>query len=543
MVRGEKVFNITLALLFLFLALFVVAPVMITFCSIGFGEVLSVLRQKQSMVALINTLSVCFVASFFSVVIGFLYAYCVKRLALPFVAFFKVLPIIHLVTPPVASGMSFLLLFGRNGFITKTILHTNLSLYGFWGIVVAQVLYFFPVAYLIMSVALDGVNREHEAQSYTLGAGRVRVFFTVTVSESWGGVLSSFLLIAVSSMSDFGNPVLVGGRCKVLSTLIYSVLTGAIERQSSVALSLMLLLPSLVLFVLQTKYFFTNDKRLAVLGDNSALIEIPVSKPLKVLATAFCTFFCAIIITQALSLIVGSFQKLWGVDAAFTMRHIKNLTKYSSAFFNSIFFSLVASFLTIFIASLTAFYSHGVKDEANPFQLFLRSAIDTLSQSSQAVCSVVLGLCYSLVAASIHFKGSAILIILAMSVSMLPYAHKNIAAAFMQQKPSLYFAAITLGASRLGSLRTVLLREAMQAVLGSFLYTFARCMGTLSAIIFLVGFGTKTVSLHILNAAGQGDWGVSCALSTALSAATLTFIALSWAIYKIIDRQPKNKRI
>lgn len=543
MARGDKAFYFVLGLLLLFLALFVVLPVVLTFCSIGFGEVFSVLCQRQSLVALGNTLAICFSASAISVVVGFLYAYCVKRLEVPFVAFFKILPIIHLVTPPVASGMSFLLLFGRNGFITKAIFHSNLSLYGFWGIVIAQVLYFFPVAYLVCSVSLDAVNKEHEAQSYTLGAGRVRVFFTVTVSESWGGIISSFLLIAVSSMSDFGNPVLVGGRCKVLSTVIYSVLTGAIERQGAVALSLMLLFPSLILFVLQAKYFFTNKKRLEVAGDNSALITLPVSTGVKIAATGFCAFFCAVIIAEALSLVIGSFQKLWGVDATITTLHVKSLAKYSGAFLNSISFSLVASVLTVFVSSLTAFYSHGVKDDSGSALKALRAVTDILAQAPQSVCSVVMGLCYSLSASALHFKGSAFLIILVMTISMLPYAHKNIAASFLQQKPSLYFAAITLGASKLGSLRTVLLRESALAIMGSFLYTFARCMGTLSAIIFLVGFGTKTVSLYILNTAGQGDWGASCALSTALSVITLSSIGLAWVAYKIFERHPKNKRV
>ena len=50
-----------------------------------------------------------------------------------------------------------------------------------------------------------------------MGAGGLKVFLSVTLPLSFPGILSSFLFIAVSVLSDFGNPMIVGGRFKVLA--------------------------------------------------------------------------------------------------------------------------------------------------------------------------------------------------------------------------------------------------------------------------------------------------------------------------------------
>ena len=82
------------------------------------------------------------------------------------------------------------------------------------------------MAYLICAQTLRGINTNFEKAARSMGAGELKIFFTVTLPLSFPGILSSFLFIAVSVLSDFGNPLIVGGRFRVLAVEIYTQLTG-----------------------------------------------------------------------------------------------------------------------------------------------------------------------------------------------------------------------------------------------------------------------------------------------------------------------------
>lgn len=73
-------------------------------------------------------------------------------------------------TPPFVGGLAFILLVGRQGIITHKILGLDVSLYGFWGLLIAQSLCFFPMAYLICLQSLKGVNSNLEQAARSLGA-------------------------------------------------------------------------------------------------------------------------------------------------------------------------------------------------------------------------------------------------------------------------------------------------------------------------------------------------------------------------------------
>ena len=104
-----------------------------------------------------NTLLECLSSTTLSVLVGYLFAYAVVKADIPFKKIFGFIPILHLMTPPFVCGLSFILLFGRQGFFTHTILGLDISLYGFRGLLIAQVLCFFPISYLICAQVLKRV--------------------------------------------------------------------------------------------------------------------------------------------------------------------------------------------------------------------------------------------------------------------------------------------------------------------------------------------------------------------------------------------------
>lgn len=531
--RAQKILYIFLLFI---LIITIILPIFMTLGSINLSDFALVFFEHSYTKTILNTIIITIVSSALSTLIGFFYAYIIIRRKIIFRKFFAFIPIIHLVTPPVVSGLSFILLFGKNGFVIHNLLHADISLYGFWGIIFSQVIYFFPISYIINSIAIKNVNAQHIAAARLMGAGSVKIFFSITLPESLAGILSSILFIAVSVMSDFGNPIIVGGRFQVLSTEIYSLVTGAIEPKKATVLAVILLIPSLILFLLQNTYFIKNQERFATVGSNnfSSTGNVTIyytAKNLKtnvsiLCGTIFCAFFTLIILSQFLSVIIGAFQKLWGVDPAPTLSHIKNLFNYKESFLNTLSFSFIATFITVIIAIFTAFFA-ALNISRKGCKKIFASLVDIISQAPQAICGVMLGLCYSYTAGIFSVTNYTPLIICVMVVMFLPFAHKTITTSFLQQKEQLTLSAITLGARPLYALFTVNIPLAFRAINAAFIYTFARCIGTLSAIIFLVSFDTKTISLFILNLTGQGDWGEACSLALCLTILTIFIIIIA----------------
>ncbi len=490
-----------------------------------------------------NTLLECVSSTTLSVLVGYIFAYAVVKADIPFKRFFSVLPILHLMTPPFVGGLAFILLFGRQGFITKRLLHLNISLYGFWGLLIAQVLCFFPMAYLICVQTLKGINTNLEKAARTLGAGNAKIFFTITLPLSLPGIISSFLFIAVSVLSDFGNPLIVAGRFRVLAVEIYTQLTGWLKVGTSVVLGIILVVPSVILFFLQnktsekigTKVASVGTKNTFTLEDSSDLdfaSKKNVSLGAKIALTLFVSFISLLIFAQILAIIAGSFQELWGIKTDFTMAHIKAAFSYKTELRNSVVFALISAILSTLIASVSSFLVHRTN-------VPLKKTIDVFAQLPSAIPGTLLGLSISIAANTLHFRGSAFLIIVAMTVAFLPFSYRAVSNSYIQISETLDNGARSLGANQMTVFATIIAPIAKGGIFSGFVYDFIRGVGTLSAVIFLVSFTTPLTSIRIINLAEQGDWGKSAALALLLTTITFAILGLAVVISRWLSKRTR----
>lgn len=535
-IEGSTSLTIVWFCVCLFLTISIIFPLICSLCTPKLDQVIQVLESSVWKQTVWNTLCETLCSTSAAVLIGFIYAYAVVKGDIPFARFFSLIPFIHLVTPPFVGGLSFILLLGRQGFITHTILGLDVSLYGFWGLLIAQSLCFFPMAYMILSQTLRGINPSLEKAALSLGGSKFRVFSTITLPLSLPGLLSAFLFIAVSVMSDFGNPMIVAGRYKVLAVEIYTQLTGWMNKSASVVLGCMLVIPSILLFLWQNK--LNKNLRAATIGGRDGVFKPENEKKSfskrnlfsKILLTAFCSLISLCVIAQFLAIIAGSFQQLWGINTTFTLSHIKNLSRCVLELKNSLSFALIGAVLSTLIACVASFIVYRTKSP-------LKKYIDIAAQLPAAIPGSLFGLSLSLAAAALKFKNSSVLIIIAITIGFMPFSYKSISASFAQIKTSLDDGARVLGASKLKTLFTVLAPVMKGTIFNSFIYDFVRGVGTMSAVIFLVSFKTPLASIKILNLAEQGFWGDAAALAMVLTLITFGILGAGNLIIKLWSRK------
>lgn len=276
--------------------------------------------------------------------VGFLFAFTLVRCRPPFPRLLHVLALIPTISPPFAIAIAAILLFGRSGLITSNLLHIPSGqgindLYGMDGLVFVQIITFFSVAYLILRGMLERIDPALEEAAQSLGASRLHILRTVTLPLLIPGIAGSFLLLFVESLADLGNPLLISGNTTVLSAEIFLAVNGQYDQQKGAALSLVLLIPTLLVFLVQ-RYWVSRRSYIAVTGKPTGgilSVQEPYLRYPFLIATALVVL---LVLMLYVSIIVGSFTMLWGID------YTPALVNYQAAFTRGLAAIMATTFLS-----------------------------------------------------------------------------------------------------------------------------------------------------------------------------------------------------
>jgi len=295
-----------------------------------------------------DTMTMGLLTAIFGTLVGFIFAYAMVRCNLPGKRVIHWLALLPTVSPPFALALSTILLFGRNGLITKKLLGITFVLgandiYGLDGLVIVQTITFFSVSYLILKAMLERLNPSMEEAAASLGASRLHVFLTVTLPLLTPGIAGSFLLLFVESLADLGNPLFIAGNKTVLSAQIFLAVIGEYDYKKASALALVLIIPTLILFMVQ-RYYVNRRSYISVTGKPSGA-QITEKDPIirwGFNVTAY--LICAFVLLLYATIIYGSFSTAWGVDFTPTLRHWSmTVTRGVEAILDTTFLSALAT--------------------------------------------------------------------------------------------------------------------------------------------------------------------------------------------------------
>ncbi len=134
-----------------------------------------------------------------------------------------------LVLPPVVTGYLLLVTLGRNGVI-GALLYKYLGIvlaFNWKGAVLAAAVMSFPLLVRAVRLSLEGVDQGLEAAARTLGAARLRVFFTVTLPLMVPGIITGIILAFARSLGEFGATITfvsnIEGETQTLPLALYTL--------------------------------------------------------------------------------------------------------------------------------------------------------------------------------------------------------------------------------------------------------------------------------------------------------------------------------
>ncbi len=133
---------------------------------------------------------------------------------------------------------------------------------------IAQVITFFPVAFITLDGVLSTISPTLEDAAFNLKASRWQVFTKVTLPLSVPGIASTMLVLFIESLADFGNPlILAGASFPVLSVQAYLEITGMFNLKKRCSISSMVAC-SFVNSVYSTKILGKQEKNTSLLLEN-----------------------------------------------------------------------------------------------------------------------------------------------------------------------------------------------------------------------------------------------------------------------------------
>ena len=322
--------------------------------------------------------------------VGFIFAYAIVRCQIPGSRLVHWLALVPTVSPPFALALSMILLFGRNGLITNKLLGIEFvkgmnDIYGLDGLVIVQTITFFSVSYLILKAMLERLNPAMEEAGASLGAGRFHLFRTITLPLLIPGIAGSFLLLFVESLADLGNPLFIAGNKTVLSAQIFMAVIGEYNFQKASALSLVLIIPTLVIFIVQ-RYYVNRRTYISVTGKPAGSQIIEKDPIIRWVFNITSYLIIAFIIILYAAIIYGSFSTAWGVNYAPTLKHWSmTLTRGVEAILDTTFLSVLATPFAAILGMIVAWLVVRKKFTG-------KDALDFTSNLGGAVPGTILGI-------------------------------------------------------------------------------------------------------------------------------------------------------
>ena len=466
-----------------------------------------------------------------STLLGFLFAFVCSRTNIRFKSFVAAMGTLPVISPPFSLTLSIILLFGNNGLVTRWLGLTHFSIYGLRGLVMAQTIGMFPIAFLTLSGVMDAIDSTFEDAALNLSAGRWKTFTSVTLPLSLPGILSAWLLVFTNSLADFANPLILSGNFRVLSLESYIEVTGMNRLGHGAALSLLLLMPTLTAFLVQ-RFWVGRKSHVSVTGKPSGRITELTIPPVKALLLAVIALVVLFLFSLYGTIVAGCFVKNWGIDYSFSLVNISEaLTRGADALKDTVTLAAIATPVAGIAAMIAALLI--VRKTFKGKRL-----LEILIMTPFALPGTLIGISYILAfnKAPLILVGSAAIIVVNYVIRELPVGVEGGIASLQQIDPSIEEAATDLGADSATVFRTIVLPLIRPAFISSLSYTFVRSMTAVSAIIFLISARWYHLTVLIYNFSENLRFGLASVLSTVL----IVIVFGVFGVMRLLVRKNEN---
>ena len=445
-----------------------------------------VVMSSNFSTAVTNSLVSAVIGTVITVFIAFFLALCIKRTNIKLKGLFGIIFLLPMLIPSISHGMGLVILLGNNGALTK-LFNLSGSIYGLKGIVIGSVLYAFPVAFLMISDILHYEDGSAYEAAKVLGISKLRQFTAIMLPFLRKPLISVVFSIFTMIITDYGVPLMVGGKYMTIATVMYQEVIGQLNFSQGSVYGSFLLIPAVIAFIID----FTNKDK-----GNSGYVTRPCSisqnKSTTFVSYVYCTLMSIVTVLPLIAFVLLAFTKNYPSDLGFTFDNLTKAFKLRADdyFVNSLIISAATAVIGVVIAFMTAYLSARMKSKLSRF-------LHLSSMTSAAIPGIVLGLSYVLVLNKTPIYGTLIVLVLVNIVHFMASPYLMMYNSMCKINENLEDVAHTMGIKRSLLIKDVLIPQCKYTILEMMSFFFVNCMMTISAVSFLATTKNKPVSLMI----------------------------------------------
>lgn len=390
----KKLFLVSVGLIF-FVGVF--APLGSLFIRItpeGFEQVI---HSPQFSVAIWNSVYTGLIATIISMTFGLIAAWSLERTGIRGRNLFAIIFSLPMLIPSISHSFGLVAMFGANGWITN-IFNLDVNIYGAIGIIAGSVMYSFPVAFFIFLSVLHCENESPYLVAEVLGIPKINQFLDLTLPYLKRAIISTFFAIFSMIVTDYGVPLMIGGKTLTLSVLMYNKAISMMDYSSGSVLGIILIAPAMIAFFadLLNPPSKQNDfaKNISVTNKNSSRAFL-----------IFCLGLSFMIIAPLVTFCIMTFATKYPVDISFTLQHIIRTIHRGALnnWLNSILIAVASAALGTIFSFALAYFSTRTQGVA-------AKIVHLLSILPMTIPGIALGLGYVICFHDAFFYGTLIIL-------------------------------------------------------------------------------------------------------------------------------------
>lgn len=500
------------------------------------GHFANFFGQTVFVESFLNSLWVSLASVAVATLIAVPLAYLTVRFEFRGALLIQTLGVLPLIMPPFVGAVAMQLIFGRNGSVNLLLNDwfgfTVPIMDGLIGVTFVESIHYFPFILLNLVASMRNIDGAMEESALNLGARGWRLFRRVIFPLAMPGYLAGATLVFVKVFDDLGTPLVMGVTNMLAPQAYLRITSVGIDDPQGYVISVIMIAFSILALGLAAWVMKGRDYSTLQKGGNS-LQRRRLSVWESVLAYGWIILVLLITLAPHFGILLMSFAKVWSFSVlpdAYTLEHYATVfTDARGMMANTLLYCLLAAGLDVVIGTAIAY-------------LILRTDLpgrrwlDYMASAALAIPGLVLAIGYLRLFKGVNLPftdtpvvSTWVLIMLAYAVRRLPYALRSCMAALQQVHVSLEEAAQSLGATRMSTIRRVMVPLMMGGMLAGFVTSFITAAVELSATILLASAQSQApmsygIYLYMQSIAGRGP-GAALAVLAVVVVAVGTYLS------------------
>jgi iron(III) transport system permease protein len=453
-------------------------------------------------------------------VVGIFLAIVLSRPNLPWAGTMRLLSVLPLAIPSFLMALSVIMLFSKEGIVTRLLHFQPFNPFTPFGCFVVQVFAFFPLVTLTTSAALERMDPSLEEAASVLGAPRAYTFSTVSLPMLVPGVAAGAFLTFIRSFGDFATlELLLPSQIKVIVVEAYRDMSGNTYWGGAATMSTIMVAVILGLLAVQ-KYWIERNRYETMTGRAVASRRGGPAGLTGWLMFAGALLLLGFPLLNLLVILLLASSATWGATLLPSHYTLANFSRVLAPaadghypLLNSLWLSGMALVGALLLAGTVCFIVARTKIKGRQLLDLITVLPFIIPGTAFAIALIT---CFNTPPLALHL--TVYIVVLAYIVTRAPYAVRSIQASFQQIGPAMEESSRTLGATPNLTTWKVLVPLIRPGIIAGAIMIFISCMTDVAITIMVCPPNWYPASVDIFNRIADSSYFAASAYGMVLMA-------------------------